>query len=54
MLFHDELEYKFHSSGKAMKKGDVIPDDIKKMIENIRQSERRCKNICLMGMGLRS
>jgi hypothetical protein len=41
-LFHDDWEFKFHSTGKVMKKGDITPDDRKKMMENIRQSERRC------------
>ena len=41
-LFHDDWEFKFHSSGKIMKKGDITTADRKKMMENIRQSERRC------------
>ena len=41
-LFHDDWEFKCHSSGKIMKKGDITTDDRKKMMENIRQSERRC------------
>ena len=41
-FFHDDWEFKFHSSGKIMKKGDITADDRKKMIENIRQCERRC------------
>ena len=41
-LFHDDWEFMFHSSGKIMKKGDISTDDRKKMMENIRQSERRC------------
>ena len=41
-LFHDDWEFKFHSSGKIMKKGDITTDGRKKMMENIRQSERRC------------
>ena len=41
-LFHDDWEFKFHSSGRIMKKGDITTGDRKKMMENIRQSERRC------------
>ena len=41
-LFHDDWAFKFHSSGKIMKKGDITTADRKKMMENIRQSERRC------------
>ena len=39
-LFHKDWEFKFHSSGKIMKKGDITTADRKKMMENIRQSER--------------
>ncbi len=38
-LFHDDWEFKFHSSGKIMKKGDITTADRKKMMENIRQSD---------------
>ena len=41
-FFHDDQEFKFHSPGKISKKGDITTDDRKKMMENIRQSERRC------------
>ena len=41
-LFHDDWEFKFHSSGKVMKKGDLSIEDRQKMMKNIRQTERRC------------
>ena len=41
-LFHDDWEFKFHSSRKIMKKGNITARDRKKMMGNIRQSERRC------------
>ena len=33
-LFHDDWQFKFHSSGKIMKKGDMSLEDRTKMIEN--------------------
>ena len=41
-LFQDDWELKFLSPGKIMKKSDITTDDKKIMIENIRQSKRRC------------
>ena len=41
-LFQDDWEFKFLSSSKIMKKSDITTDDRKIMIENIRQSKRRC------------
>ena len=33
-LFHDDWQFKFHSSGKIMKKGDMSLEDRTKMMEN--------------------
>jgi len=41
-LFHDDWEFKFHSSGKIMKKGDFTTDERKIMMENVRLSESQC------------
>ena len=41
-LFHDDWEFKFHSSGNIMKKGDMSLDDRKKMMENHQLENRRC------------
>ena len=41
-LFHDDWEFKFHSSGKVMKKGDMSLEDRTKMMENHDLENRRC------------
>ena len=41
-LFHVDWEFKFHSSGNIMKKGDMSLDDRKKMMENHQLENRRC------------
>ena len=41
-LFHDDWEFKFHSTGKIMKKGDMSLEDRKKMMENHDLENRRC------------
>ena len=41
-LFHDDWEFKFHSSGKVIKKGDMSIEDRTKMMENHELENRRC------------
>ena len=41
-LFHDDWEFKFHSSGNIMKKGDMSLEDRTKMMDNHDLENRRC------------
>ena len=41
-LFHDDWQFKFHSSGKIMKKGDMSLEDRTKMMDNHDLENRRC------------
>ena len=41
-LFHDDWEFKFHSSSKVMKKRDMSIEDRTKMMENHELENRRC------------
>ena len=42
VLFHDEWEMTFHSSGKVLNKSDMNIADRQKMMDSIRQTNRRC------------
>ena len=42
MLFHDDWEMKFHSSGKVLTKSEMSLEDRASLMNTIRQTERRC------------
>lgn len=41
-LYHDDWEFKFHSNGNIMRKGDISLDERKKMMKTVKQSNLRC------------
>lgn len=41
-LYHDDWEFKFHSSGNIMRKDDMSIEDRQKMLQSLKISERRC------------
>ena len=41
-LYHNDWQFKFHSSGHIMKNGDMSVADRQKMLESIEVTEMRC------------
>ena len=41
-LYHDDWQFKFHSSDHIMKKGEMSIEDRQKMLERIEIKEMRC------------
>jgi len=41
-LFHDDWQFKFHSSGKIIRKGDMSLEDRARMMESHSLENRRC------------
>ena len=41
-LYHDDWQFKLHSSGHIMKNGDMGIEDRQKMLESMKVSEMRC------------
>ena len=41
-LFHDEWEFKFHSTGKVLKKQEMTLEDRRHLMDTVKQTDRRC------------
>jgi hypothetical protein len=41
-LYHDDWQFKFHSSGKILRNGDISVEDRQKMLESMEVTEMRC------------
>ena len=41
-LYHDDWEFKFHSNGKIMRKGDMSIEERREMMQSVKQSNLRC------------
>ena len=41
-LYHDDWEFKFHSNGKIMRKGDMTLEQRTEMMKTVKQSNQRC------------
>ena len=41
-LYHNDWEFKFHSNGNIMRKGDISVEERKKMMETVTQTNSRC------------
>ena len=41
-LFHGEWEFKFHSTGKVLKKQEMTLEDRRHLMDTVKQTDRRC------------
>ena len=41
-LYHDDWEFKFHSNGKIMRKGDMTIEQRTEMMKTVKQTNQRC------------
>ena len=41
-LYHQDWEFKFHSNGRIMKKGDMSIEERKEMMKSVKQTNQLC------------